>query len=858
MRARGRQWAVAVAAVLLLGGRAAAQTDVDLFVHPGFGDDAHCKPGRWMPVRLVIENRGAEAHGYVSVTASSADQPMVYQQKVRCPTNSRLAYTLYVRQTSDAGPVEAQLFLRGRAPLLKKQTVVTNRSNDKLVLVVSRDAPGLGLLKTVRPGAQTVAESTPGIEAYGPGGPIGLPGEDAEVVMVGCQPDEIGSTGLPLPDRAAGYDAVDVVVLRDIAPSTFTDRQAEALVGWVRLGGTLVVGSSPAASEFARSFVEQLSPVAPRGRQTLQGLPALGQYFGVGPGYAVPTQAVTGPLAQGAEVLVRQEGVPLVARRAYGAGTVWFLAADYGANPLRGWDALQRELWGDIIRHSRGTDVWWASDDEDNPGGPPGSPEGPGTGLWGLANSVVSVGIGPPSFGLIGAFLVLYIIVLVPVNYLVLRKLDRRELAWITSPLIVVAFSVGAYLLGSSIHRGSIMRMEAQIASTVEGATEARTHGAIGIYSPRKQRYDLRTDDPRLFLQPLATQKDEVLPSVDESLEGGAWALKRVPVSMWSTRPFLSEGGADLGGAITSALVRRGQAQVAVTVRNGTRHQLRRTLVVLGNQARTGSNLGPGGEATYDFSQAETTPAAPPVPMEGPRYPGMPYGQQAMSGLFSKVVQQSDARETSTSPDDSRARLQLLREAFGPAGQRLDRCRLSRRPVLIAWADDLPQAITISPRPQPHFTQTLVIAELDGGFAQGPVEFGPQWVRETLVDWSAEASFGAAPGSTPGFQLQKGSVTKELELPARGAGWRLTDLTVYAAHGQGKLNTLIYNFRAGRWETVAGPDPGKVSPNMASPADYVRWPLGVVRLRLDRVGTVPDGGPQAITWQISGRLERAG
>ena len=859
MRLGGRQRVALWTATLLVSGVAAAQTDVDLFVQPGFGDDGHCKLGRWMPVRLVIENRGDEAQGFVTVASSLAERPMYYRHRVRCPTNSRLAYTLYVRQDSDAGPLEAQLLLRGRAPLLRKQTVVAHAAGDRLVVVVSREAPGLGLLKTVRPGAEMLPEAAPDYQVYGPGGAIGLPGEDAEVVVVGCRPDEIGGTGLPLPDRVAGYDAVDLVVLRDIAPSALTDRQAQALVNWVKLGGTAVVAGSPAAGEFARSFVEELSPVAPRGRQTLAGLEALGRYFGVGAGPSTPAQAVTGTLAKSAEVLVRQGGIPLLARRQYGAGTVWFLAPDYAANPLRGWDALQRELWGDILRHSGGPQAWWAAEPEsDGQGGSPPGYGPPSSGLWGLAAAVMQVGISPPSFGLIGGFLVLYIIVLVPVNYLILRKLDRRELAWITSPAIVVAFSIGAYMLGSSIHRGAMLRQEVQIAATVEGAETARTHGAIGIYSPRKLRYDLRTEDPRLLLQPLATRTDEALPTVDESLEGGGCALYRVPVNMWATRAFLSEGGADLGGAVTSTLVPKGGNQVTVAVRNGTRHHLRRPLVVFGNQARTGGDIGPGGEATFDFSRAEVAPATPPSPPGGAPYMPPGYGPQTPSGLFGKVAQHADAREDSAAPDDSRARLALLREAFARGGQQLERYRLTRRPLFIAWVDDLPQNITITPAPRPHFTQTLVVVELNAGFGRGPVQFGPQWVREGLVEWSPEASFGLAPAAWPNFHLEKGSVVKELELPAQGLGWRLTALTVHTAHTGRPLRTSIYNVREGRWVQVAGPGPGQSSKAMLPPGDYVRWPQGLVRLRLERPPGATESNPRPITWHITGRLERAG
>src|SRR4029078_3512544 len=54
----------------------------------------------------------------------------------------------------------------------------------------------------------------------------------------------------------------------------------------------------------------------------------------------------------------------------------------------------------------------------------------------------------PPVGGLI-AILVVYILLIGPINYLILKRIDRREWAWVTMPVLIVAFAVGAYGFGS-------------------------------------------------------------------------------------------------------------------------------------------------------------------------------------------------------------------------------------------------------------------------------------------------------------------------------------------------------------------------------------------------------------------------
>ena len=51
------------------------------------------------------------------------------------------------------------------------------------------------------------------------------------------------------------------------------------------------------------------------------------------------------------------------------------------------------------------------------------------------------------------ALLVAYILLIGPINYLVLRRLDRREWAWFTMPILIVVFAVGAYGFGAAAAR---------------------------------------------------------------------------------------------------------------------------------------------------------------------------------------------------------------------------------------------------------------------------------------------------------------------------------------------------------------------------------------------------------------------
>ena len=92
----------------------------------------------------------------------------------------------------------------------------------------------------------------------------------------------------------------------------------------------------------------------------------------------------------------------------------------------------------------------------------------------------------PPVGGLV-LLLFGYIALIGPINYFVLKRLDRREWAWVTMPVLIVVFAVGAYVFGSALRGSDVIVNEVAI---VRGAPDA-TEG-IGPGLPRRLLADAR------------------------------------------------------------------------------------------------------------------------------------------------------------------------------------------------------------------------------------------------------------------------------------------------------------------------------------------------------------------------------
>src|SRR5260370_82991 len=89
-----------------------------------------------------------------------------------------------------------------------------------------------------------------------------------------------------------------------------------------------------------------------------------------------------------------------------------------------------------------------------------------------------------------------------PINYLILRRLKRRELAWVTVPALVVVFSAGAYFTGYQVRGGQASLHRLAVVQVWPNADQAQVDGLVGVFSPRRTAYDV-VFGPGLLARPM-------------------------------------------------------------------------------------------------------------------------------------------------------------------------------------------------------------------------------------------------------------------------------------------------------------------------------------------------------------------
>lgn len=549
------------------------------------------REGQWTPITFQFAtNKGPSTTAEITLVAkapssSGSEGPgrVVYSAEVELPRDSSKSETIFARFGAfDKAVVRYSGGRPFEVPTLAKEV----GSNDLLIAVVGGEP---GLLRFLQ--GQPVLTSNRARFSQLVVGAIGKT-TPASTIHVAQVPSPVA------PRHWLGWESVDVVVLADDGRAPVDPATTSALLQWVRSGGVLFVPGGMKALVHASGAVGPYLPYAVSGTKDAGNIESLARWVDKRPPESVGLLA-EGALAPGALGIPATSADPMIAARPLGAGRIVMSRFDPFADPVKGWSGT-----GDLLSRVFAESAAACC----QPGAVAQYPE---------YMSQVSLELAPaeiakhtpearlPSIWLVVGFLVVYVLCLSPVNYLLLKRIDRRELAWLTTPAIVAVFTVGAYGIGYGIRGGTIILNRVSIVECAPGEGLARARAYIGLFSPTRRSYDISI--------PERAANDVSDPSVPSRLEVLCQApplLSDVSMNMWSTRAFSVETLADLGKGLDGVIEYDGR-ELSATVRNNTGKPLRRvTLLGAGGQSAQ-VDLAPGAEKTLTCTPA-TAPASSP------------------------------------------------------------------------------------------------------------------------------------------------------------------------------------------------------------------------------------------------------
>jgi hypothetical protein len=757
---------------------AAAQDDpITLQAEAGF--DNSYRRGQWTPIRITVANNGPDVEGLlvVDLPAGTGGDDIRYQVPVSLPGQSRKVVTLYLGLDGYSSTWTVQLLAGGKR---LAETRVQPRSvdpEDALYAIASGELVDLTVLENLN--------------------------QDATVAYITLD---------DLPADAPAWQSLDLLVLNDVDTGTLSPDQLVALRRWVEAGGHLVVTGGPNWRRTAAALGDLL-PVRVTGDASVYGLGALDEL-------AAATVA-TGPfvVAQGTLVdgtaLISQDDLPLLARREVGIGRVDWLALDLSLAPLRDWAGTEA-LWARILPAGDLRPPWAR----------------PTINIWAAREGLKSLpALALPSALQMAGFLLAYTLIVGPINYFVLKRLGRRELAWVTIPGMIVLFSALAYLTGFQLRGGDLIFNRLSLVYGSAGADEAYVRSLIGVYSPRRDAYDLALSEG-VFARPLVTDNTGGLSSVSAATveETGVFALRDVQIDVAGLRAFHAEAyvpAPPIRGTLT--IVAADPPRLAGSLTNDGDFVLQDATVLLGDNVVELGDLAPGqteqvnhlilgGRAAWGGSSG-TTPAGSGVVYSIPT--GLPsyMGSFPMAALTGGTNYGSDL--------ELNRRFQLL-NAFG-IGQGSGQWT-ARDATLVGWSDGVPWEVSAEGRESE-------VLDTTGYFIQLELEITTDAARAptvppVLTTWQQLSGRQYGPSGPYDFYLANDWVTFEyrpwatLQLGAVDA----LVVTVAASTNPGGVTVSLWDWREERW--VEQPDLHNSEKTIDEPAPFV-GPNDAVRVRVE-------------------------
>lgn len=418
-----------------------------------YGYQQWAKYGRYMMVNATITNKGESFNGWLQVTVPNAENNVVYRKKVQIDTNVKQKVEITIPLADDTGILKVELCSQNDKTLLsmRRHIKIGNYEQQTYVGILSQEPDKLKYFETISTKVFYLDEKN-------------------------------------LADHYEGLDLLDVLVISQFDSNRLSEKQLTAIKEWVDQGGTLVVGAGENADDtiaklkdtysinmtaasvktetilntnntlikelkqdilnyaekrkyMIQSINDRNKALKSKGRKTIiienklsneQIMNDMSQLKLV----TVKKNLYNINLA-GGSTISEIHNVPLLIKRSLNKGTIMLFTYDMG---LESEDkSLGLSMVNTIMNNLSETKKQQL--DEEYYGD--------------VTNSKIYQGMSfsdtkdIPNAGKYILVLIIYILLVGPVTYFILKKTDKRSFIWIVIPVLAIAFTFLVYVLGS-------------------------------------------------------------------------------------------------------------------------------------------------------------------------------------------------------------------------------------------------------------------------------------------------------------------------------------------------------------------------------------------------------------------------
>jgi len=751
---------------------AAAQTNgVTMTVTPYLG--GHAKYGEWLPLRVNLSNAGDDLNAEVRAEIAASSGQVVYAAPAPLPTGARKEVTLHILPPTFAQEVIVRLVQGDQVPAETQVKVTLHPQNEYLIAAVAPDPDALALLSGLNLQGRTSTQFVP------------------------LSPDD-------LPDRAEPLRSLDCLILTGVDTTSLTPSQGEALRAWVEQGGQLLLGGGIGARNTLAGLPESLRPVSVDATVELSAIDGLADFAGEPIRTPGPFLAAFPTEYQGWAV-IRQGQQPLLIQKTLGEGWVSYLALDPATSPFDSW-AGALDFWQTLLEPGSAL--------------PPYVP--PDIPLHVLKSEQMNYALSNlptldlPSIRWLALLLGLYILLIGPVNYLLLRRLRRLDWAWVTIPTLTAAFSLGGYGLGYNLRGNEVIVNQISILPLSAEGSRAVVRSYVGLFSPTRQDYDVRVGGGALVsalsYEPGRWGGSPYAPSNLNVLQSDPVLVRGLGVNQWAMQSFQAETWLEADELTLDADLTIEGNQVRGTVHNGLGRPVQEMVLVSGQRFAPLGDLDAGESREFEAT-LQGGEMGPPFPW----------------GLFEHYYQ-----EPGGMPREAMLRQSILEAYFhtnwGPPATLKDL-------TLLAWSDLNPLDIQVADVQATQLQTTLVVAQLPLPVVEGQVSLPPGFITGQLIQNEGETGECGPNGQ---LYIAWGWAVLEYQLPKKLRGLEPTVLTLHAGLEGGNPaaelpNLSLYDWTAGEWVEMEDVKTDQAY-TVNDPSRFVNPAGGAIRLQAQADG----------------------
>jgi hypothetical protein len=698
-----------LAALLLpaLPVRAASSVDIEARALVG----GRYEVGGWMAIAVTLVNDGEPTQGDLA----AATEEGAVQRFVEMPAGARKVVMLYVRPEA----FQRRITVQYREPNGTVEAVVEVRVLEQSSSQFAIVGDGGGNLR-------------PQLSA----------GDDLNL------PSPLAMTVADIPERSEPLDGLSAIVWAEDS-SALNEAQRRAMERWIAGGGQLVIVGGPDWQARTAGFTD----VLPLDDLTaLDAVPhaSLAAWSGADAPPAETATISTGTLRDDARALIRSDDDTILASmRTVGGGRVILLGSDLASDAYRGWDGSPR-LWARLLPTGAMLEQFF--------GGMPVAEETANAMSSALGN-LPSLEVPPAELLLV--VIVAYIVLIGPISYVVLRRMDRRELAWVTAPLLVVLFTACSFGIGTSLKGSDVIVNQISLIRTNSAGGSATVESYAGIFSPDRSTYDLSVEGDALMarLSPVSFDGRPRANTGDVVVEQGDPAhLRGLAIGVFGFETVRADAIVDHVPALSVAW--RGEDGDTIgTITNNSEAAITDVAYVSSSNGgeMIAAELAPGDTAEFTVPSANFN------------------GSSAADQVY------GFAGFNDTQNDEQRGvlmRRQVIDSLVGFGGW-MPGMELgmggSRGPYIIGWHDNAgPVPVTVDDVEAARYAQSVEVLSARQPLGPGEARITPAQMSVAILSTEGEASNGG-PGMVV---LGNGSVTYSIALPLEATDMSVSELSL--------------------------------------------------------------------------------